>query len=296
MFKLENLTSAVSRSVGRTGLQLQKYSPEILTGVGVVGIVTAGVMASRATLKLTPILEEKNGHLEAIKELRKEDREDYPEDAANKDTAKVYVRAGLDIFKLYGPALSLGALSIVSIVSAQGILKKRNIALAAAYKTLETAFTEYRERVVEELGEDQELAIFRQRTEEEVEDEETGEKKKVVREYPGYSPYAKVFGELSEQWSNNPEYNRAFLTAQQTYFNERLHTLGHVFLNEVYDALDIPRTAAGQFVGWVKGNGDDFIDFGMYNIADPNKEAFLNGYEAGVLLDFNVDGSIYELI
>lgn len=298
MFKFEAINSAVSRSVGRATLNVQKYSPEILTTVGIAGVVTAGVMASRATLKLSPILEQKNTHLEAIKELRNDPAhtEDYPEAVANQDTAKVYIRTGLDIVKLYGPALTLGALSIVSIVSAHGIMRKRNVALVAAYKTLETAFTEYRERVAEEIGEEEELDIYRGREHHEIKDEETGEKKKVTTEDLGFSPYAKVFDETSPNWQRNADYNLMFLRSQQTMFNERLHARGHVFLNEVYDALGIPETAAGQLVGWIRGNGDDFVDFGIYDVNDPTKGAFVNGYEKSIWLDFNVDGVVYDKI
>ena len=301
MFNLEALKPAMTRAFGRTSMKVQKYSPEILTGLGVAGIVTAGVMASRATLSLSPIIEAKNTDLENIKETRELAEADkdvvYPEAVANQDTAKVYVRTGLDILKLYGPSITLGALSIVSIVSATGILRKRNLAVVAAYKTVEQAFSEYRERVAEEIGEEKELDIYRVRTVEEVEDKETGKKKKVGSEKPNHSPYARFFDELSGHWDDNAEYNLVFLKAVEQRFNERLHARGHVFLNEVYDALDIPRSREGQVVGWFRGNGDDFVDFGMYDAHNnPRASAFVNGYEKAILLDFNVDGVIDDLI
>lgn len=299
MFNFENIKPTLTRTFGRTSLQVQKYSPEILTTVGVIGVVAAGVMASRATLKLSPILEEKNTNLKHIKELRERPDADevYPKGKANEDTAKTYYNTAVGMLRLYGPSVTLGLASIACIVGAQGIMKKRNVALVAAYKTVESAFSEYRERIKEELGEEVELDLFRNRVEEEVTDEETGEKKKVIREHPEHSPYAKVFGELSNVWQNNADYNLTFLRGQETYFNELLHARGHVFLNEVYDVLDIPRTQAGQMVGWVRGNGDDFIDFGIYDdINNPQKAAFINGLESGILLDFNVDGPIMDLI
>lgn len=299
MLNVQSLKPALTRAFGRTSLKVQKFSPEILTAAGVIGIVSAGVMASRATLKLNEVLTEHRDDLALIKEVRVSEKADeiYPEDVANRDTAVVYVRTAVNLVKLYGPAITLGAVSILSIVSAQGILKKRNVALAAAYKTLETTFAEYRERVIEEMGEEEELKVYRPVKEEVVENEETGKEETITTPIPGYSQYAKVFDELSGQWQKNADYNLHFLVSQQTYFNELLHARGHVFLNEVYDALDIPRTAAGQFVGWVRGNGDDFIDFGIHkDHKDPNKAAFINGLERSILLDFNVDGAIYDLI
>ena len=97
-----------------------------------------------------------------------------------------------------------------------------------------------------------------------------------------------------------------FLRRQQDYANEVLKSRGHLFLNEVYDMLGIPRTKAGQVVGWIYNednpNGDNYVDFGIYdlsNLSDSQKErkmAFVNGQEYSILLDFNVDGPIYDLI
>ena len=68
----------------------------------------------------------------------------------------------------------------------------------------------------------------------------------------------------------------------------------------MYDALGFDRTQAGQIVGWVydekNPTGDNFIDFGIYDINDPQKVRFINGHERSILLDFNVDGNVYELL
>jgi hypothetical protein len=112
----------------------------------------------------------------------------------------------------------------------------------------------------------------------------------------GVSVNARFFDETCPQWSKTAEYNLAFLKCQQNYANDLLHSRGHIFLNEVYDMLGIPRSQAGSVVGWVKGNGDDYIDFGIFDVTDGRKRDFVNGYERNILLDFNVDGIIYNLI
>jgi hypothetical protein len=85
-----------------------------------------------------------------------------------------------------------------------------------------------------------------------------------------------------------------FLQCQQNYFNQQLKARGHVFLNEIYDAIGLERSKAGTIVGWVTdGNGDGYIDFGMFEDAS---RRFINGIEPSILLDFNVDGVIYDLI
>jgi hypothetical protein len=84
-----------------------------------------------------------------------------------------------------------------------------------------------------------------------------------------------------------------FLRAQQQWANDRLHAHGYIFLNEVYEALGLERSQAGQLVGWkLNGNGDGYVDFGLYSIGDESNRAFVNALEPVVLLDFNVDGPI----
>jgi hypothetical protein len=110
----------------------------------------------------------------------------------------------------------------------------------------------------------------------------------------GLSPYARIFDEYSEAWEKNAEYNKAFLMNQQNWLNDRLRAKGHVFLNEVYDRLGLERTPAGQIVGWVwNGDYDNYIEFDLFN---PKNEPFLSGRENSVVLDFNVDGPIQNLI
>ena len=190
------------------------------------------------------------------------------------------------------------------------ILKRRNIALAAAYAVVDKGFKKYRKNVVERFGEqlDKELRynIKAKEVEEIVKDENGNEKveKTIVNEVginpvDGYSGYARFFDAASSFFEKDPEYNLMFLRKQQDWANEVLRSRGHLFLNEVYDMLGIQRTKAGQVVGWIydekNPNGDNYVDFGIYN----NKEAsrrFVNGYEYNILLDFNVDGPIYDLI
>ena len=91
-----------------------------------------------------------------------------------------------------------------------------------------------------------------------------------------------------------------FLFKQQNYANDTLKARGYLFLNEVYDMLGIPRTKAGQVVGWIYDEkhpiGDNFVDFGIVDVNNERSRAFMNGYERSIILDFNVDGNILDLI
>jgi hypothetical protein len=112
-----------------------------------------------------------------------------------------------------------------------------------------------------------------------------------------YSQYARFFDESCPAWSENAESNLMYLKLQETYANDVLKSKGHMFLNEVYDMLGLPKTKAGQVVGWIYEEqnpiGDNRIDFGL---TKEQASEFVNGYRRTVLLDFNVDGMILDKI
>lgn len=306
------MVNKLSRSMHKFCFKLKKHSPEILVGAGVVGVVASTVMACKATLKVNDILDDTKEKVEKIKAVKEDPNYvlKYSEEDAKKDLTIVYTQTGVQLARLYGPAIVLGAVSIGSILMSHKILSKRNVALAAAYATIEKGFKEYRGRVVERFGEriDYELKhnIKAKEIEETVVDENGNEKteKKVVDtiEVNGieYSEFAKFFDEYSSYWKESPEYNLTFLKQQERYANDKLKRNGYLFLNDVYDMLDIPRTQAGQIVGWVYDEknpmGDNYVDFGISDVYKEGCRKFVNGYEKSILLDFNVDGNILKLM
>lgn len=292
------------------GLKLKKYSPEILVATGVVGVVASTVMACKATTKIDEVLAETKGNLWKTKNYVEDHgySEKYTEEDHRKDLTIFYAKGGLELVKLYAPAVAIGTLSITAILSGHHILRKRNVALAAAYATVDKGFKEYRNRVIERFGEelDHELKYnIKAKEVEEIVKNEDGtehvEKKTVnVADPNTWSDYARFFDESCAGWTKDPEYNLMFLKDQQRYANDLLKTKGQLFLNEVYDMLGLPRTKAGQVVGWIYDEkhpvGDNFVDFGIYDLYNEKKRDFVNGYERSILLDFNVDGDILELI
>ena len=315
--KKTELFSNLSRSLNVAGLKLKKHSPEILVVTGVVGLVSSAVMACKATTKVDAVISKAKERIDGIHDTLKdgdmkqayfeEFNEVYTEEQSKKDLAIVYTQTGLDFVKLYGPALLLGALSITAIFASNNILQKRNIALAAAYTAVDKGFKEYRGRVIERFGEelDKELKynVKAKEVKETVVNEdgtETVVEKTINVPNPNASDYTKCFDEYCLGWTKDAEYNLMFLRQQQSYFNDKLRTEGYVFLNDVYKALGIPVTKAGQIVGWVYDskdpNADNFIDFGIYDLDDERKRAFVNGREKSIWLDFNVDGVIWDLL
>jgi hypothetical protein len=293
-----NIPEAITHKIARTSLVAVKNAPQILFGAGVTGFVGTTVLACRATLKLDEVLAETRNDLAIAKSL---DDERYSEEDRRRDITIIHVRSAVEIAKLYAPAVGVGVLSIAALTKSHQILNQRNAGLAAAYTALDRAFSEYRQRVIDKHGEEEDRN-FRFETEQvQITDEETGKKKTITRaSSTGHSPYARFFDPTSADWNSDPELNFFFLKCQQNYLNDMLRVRGHVFLNEVYDRLGLPRSKAGAVVGWVMSNDgttDNYIDFGIFD--DQNNHMvreFVNGREGSILLDFNVDGVIYHLI
>ena len=309
-----NAIQTAKFAIGRGGLVLKKYSPEILTAAGVIGTVGSTVLACKATLKVEDILDEakkKSNLINAVHDGEIEVDAEYTDKDYSKDLLVNRTQTAVKLIKLYGPAITLGALSITAILGGQHILRKRNVAVMAAYKLCEESFNNYRSRVKDELGEEKDRQFYYGMTEETVKDKvksKDGKTKtitKKVEKAPDhlYSQYARFFDEANINWDKSPEQNMYFLKMVQNQMNDKLKARGHVFLNEVYDALGFDRSEAGQLVGWVwnKDNtameaGDGYIDFGIFDGNNYAKRAFVNGDERSILLDFNIDGMIYDLI
>lgn len=296
---LKSVNGVTSKAV----MKLKKHSPEILVVAGIAGTVVSAVLACKATTKVAEILDETKGTLDTIHkgmETGAINGQEYTNEDGKKDTVVVYAQTGMKLAKLYGPAIILGTLSITSILASNNILRKRNVALGAAYAAIDKSFKEYRGRVIERFGEqvDTELKYgIKAKKFEEIEvDPETGKEKKVKKTMMVADPnlqsdYAVYFDSKSRNYETNPDYNRMFLKAQQAFANDKLQTRGHLFLNEVLDDLDLPRTPAGQIVGWTKDGPDGYVNF---RIVEVERETEDGRHEPALLLDFNVEGNIWE--
>lgn len=299
------LVEKASRTFCKAGLKLKKHSPEILVVGGVVGLVTSGVMACKATTKLSAILDDSKEQIELFDKVAANPemvKEEYTVEDAEKDKKIVKVQTAVKVAKLYAPSIAVGVVSIGAIFASNNIMRKRNVALGAAYATVDRAFKDYRNRVVDRFGEelDKELRynLKTKEVKETVEDE-NGKKKTVKRNIKYMdsampSEFAVIYDDGCAGWTKDPEDNKFFLIQQQRYANERLKRRGYLSLNEVYELLGFPSTKAGQVVGWLYDckdpnyKGDNFVDFGLYNVdCEPNRD-FVNGYERNIILDFNV--------
>lgn len=300
----QSIKNVVTSKVGRQLLVAQKHSPAVLFAAGVVGVVGTVVLASRATLKLNDVLDDFQKDIDDVETLV---APKYTDKDRQRDKVVLYTRLVVTLGKMYGPAVLVGTASIAALTGSHVVLNRRLAGVTAAYAALEKGFEKYRSRVKAELGEDKDRE-FRYGLEEReiVEETPEGPVVKTVHQISkdGASCYARFFDESSRNWQRAPGYNQMFLRAQQNYANDLLRARGHVFLNEVYDMLGLERSKEGAVVGWVlhscevpdRDLGDEFIDFGIFEHDIYDAMRFVNGDERSILLDFNVDGVIYDKI
>lgn len=301
---MTNVSNLATRALGRTKLFLIKHAPEIMTYGGIVVTGVGIYLFCKASMRLEETLDIHDAQMEKLEAAKETGKVDEKE--VNKLIAKERRDFGWELTKLYGPAITTTMCGFALILGGHHIISKRSAAISAAYKALEEGYSQYRQRVREDLGDEADrkyLYGLKEETKDIVIKEADGSEKllsaDVMTPGPGVncSPYARFFDEYSTQWTRNPEYNLMFLNAQQNYANDKLHAQGHLFLNEVYEMLGLPHTQAGSVVGWVLNKGgDNCVDFGIYDLHSQIKRAFVNGFEPSILLDFNVDGVIYDLI
>ena len=305
--KKPEFLNTMSRSFHKMGFGVKKHSPEILVVAGVVGVVTSAVLACRATTKLNDVLNDSKDQIDQIHGYVKEHgfTEKYTEEDSKKDLTIVHTQMAVKVVKLYAPAVIIGVASLGCILSSHKILSKRNAAIAAAYTAIDKSFKEYRGRVVERFGADLDKELRYNIKAKEIEEtitDEKGKEKTVTNtvntmDASDISDYARFFDVGNENWTKDPEFNLMFLKHQQSQANDILKAKGHLFLNDVYEMIGIPKSQAGQAVGWIYDEkcpiGDNYVDFGIYNDSEANR-LFVNGQERSILLDFNVDGVIWD--
>ena len=289
-----------SRVVGRLGLAAKHYSPQILLGVGIVGVTTATVLACKATLELELLVEHTKLQKKGLaKKVSEHTADEYSSTDHKRDLTKIYLNAGKELGKLYGIPLSVGLVSIGCIIGGQSIMHQRNVAVIAAYKGLEASFNKYRDRVIDAYGEEKDKDFNEGFTTETVKGEDGKNHKVKVLDESDASNHVRIFDSSNTHWQTSPDYNLNFVQVQETMANQRLARKGHLFLNDVFDDLGFPRTRAGAVTGWVYegGNGDGHVDFGIQDLQGHHSRLLGTDNEVdAILLDFNHDGIILDFL
>ena len=298
-------TKTLRKSFKKAQLTVRKHSPEILMVAGVIGTVAGAVMACKETLELEDVLDEcKQEKMELEEQYAM--CEQYSEDALKKDQVKLTIKQAAKIVKLYAPSVIMEATSIGVIFASNDIMRKRNASMAAAYATLNSMYKRYRQNVIESYGEEVDKDMrFGVKHEKVTEIDEDGNKVKIDARIVDLDNTALAISDYSRFFQsgcrgfdeNSGRYNILYLKGIQAMFNNKLIADGYVMLNDVYRELGFDTIPEGWSIGWVYDDenpiGDNYIDFGLYEARNKNQRA-VNDWEPVILMDFNVDGNLYE--
>lgn len=298
-------TKTLRKSFKKAQLTVRKHSPEILMVAGVIGTVAGAVMACKETLELEDVLDECKQEKMDLEEQYAM-CEEYSEDALKKDQVKLTIKQAVKIVKLYAPSVIMEATSIGVIFASNDIMRKRNASMAAAYATLNSMYKRYRQNVIESYGEEVDKDMrFGVKHEKITEIDEDGNKVKVDARIVDLDNTALAISDYSRFFqmgckgfdASSGRYNLLYLKGIQAMFNNKLIADGYVMLNDVYRELGFDTIPEGWSIGWVYDEanpiGDNYIDFGLYEARNKNQRA-VNDWEPVILMDFNVDGNLYE--
>lgn len=298
-------TKTLRKSFKKAQLTVRKHSPEILMVAGVIGTVAGAVMACKETLELEDVLDEcKQEKMELEEQYAT--CEEYSEDALKKDQVKLTIKQVAKIVKLYAPSVIMEVTSIGVIFASNDIMRKRNASMAAAYATLNSMYKRYRQNVIDSYGEEVDKDMrFGVKHEKVTEIDEDGNKVKIDARIVdldntalAISDYSRFFQSGCKGFdASSGRYNLLYLKGIQAMFNNKLIADGYVMLNDVYRELGFDTIPEGWSIGWVYDEenpiGDNYIDFGLYEARNKNQRA-VNDWEPVILMDFNVDGNLYE--
>lgn len=298
-------TKTLRKSFKKAQLTVRKHSPEILMVAGVIGTVAGAVMACKETLELEDVLDEcKQEKMELEEQYAM--CEEYSEDALKKDQVKLTIKQVAKIVKLYAPSVIMEATSIGVIFASNDIMRKRNASMAAAYATLNSMYKRYRQNVIESYGEEVDKDMrFGVKHEKVTEIDEDENKVKIDARIVDLDNTALAISDYSRFFqmgckgfdASSGRYNLLYLKGIQAMFNNKLIADGYVMLNDVYRELGFDTIPEGWSIGWVYDEanpiGDNYIDFGLYEARNKNQRA-VNDWEPVILMDFNVDGNLYE--
>ena len=215
-----------------------KHSPEILTGIGIAGMITTTILAVKATPKALQLIAEAedkkfdNGHGEALTKV---------------EVVKT-------AWKPYIPAAVTGVTSAMCLIGASKVSLKRNAALATAYKLSETAFAEYKEKVVETIGEKKEKVVKEKIAKEKVQNNPVSSREVIIT---GKGDTL-CFDTLSGQYFKS-DIDR--IKRIENELNKRMMSEMYISLNEFYSEVGLRRTKLGDMMGWNLDKGLIELDF-----------------------------------
>lgn len=232
--------------IKKTQKILIKKSPEILTGIGIAGVITTTVLAVKVTPKALQLIDEAE-HKKAV--AWNNENPDYDNGADRiKLTKTETVKAA---WKPYIPVVVTGVCSVACIIGANSVHLKRNAALATAYQLSTTAFNEYKEKVVETIGEKKEKVVRQNIAKDKVEKNPVSKTEVFVTGNGTSLFYDPLSGRYFESDMNKVEKAVNSLNWSMNNGNEP-----YISLTQLYDELGLSHTGVSDEIGWKVEDGN----------------------------------------
>lgn len=214
---------SISNFVKTVGNKLSEHSPEILTGIGITGLLSTTVLAVKATPKALQLIDEKKEEMNT-------------DELTNTEVVKT-------CWKCYIPAAVTASVSVACLIGANSVNSKRNAVLATAYKLSESAFSEYKEKVIETIGEKKEEEVRDKIAKGRIEQNPVKNNEVIITGKGDVLCYDIVSGRYFK--SDVDKIRKAENTLNKKLMNDM-----YCSLNEFYDLIGLPFTQMGFELGW----------------------------------------------
>ena len=309
-----NVISVVKNVGARVAVKLADNAPTILVVTGTAAMALGAVLAVKQTAGADDILDDHKERMKAIVERRKraeEKKEYYPVETQRLDTVKEFFKTGGKFVKLYSPAIIAEIVGATMIFTGHHILAQRHLAAVASYAAAQKSYDDYRERIIEEYGEEADAKALTGMHKESVTtmDENGGE---TVTDYDNaidpesVDQFSVLYDDMySTSWTPNAVTNMAQIKAVEEYYNNIFEARKFIRYEDVlrdlgiWDRLPIEKQKIFVGKGWVWGCGDNHISLGIFDVNKPMTDArkeFIMGYEPSILIVPNLDGDIASLL
>lgn len=261
-------TSTVNKLIKNVRLAAKKNSPQILTGIGIAGMITTAVMAVRATPKAMSLIEQRED------EWMQEHLGDV--EASYKELPKI--EAVKAAWTCYIPSMIVGGLSVACLIGASSVNLRRNAALATAYSLSESALKEYQEKVIEEIGEKKETEIRDRIAKDRIDRNPISRNEVVLTEKGETLCYDMISGRYFKTDIDK-------LRKAENDLNRQMRDDIYVSLNEFYDAIGLDPVKIGENIGWNIDKG--YIDLSFSSqLTEDGKPCLVLDYKVGPNYDY----------
>lgn len=250
---------SVAKIAQSVRVTLAKRSPEILTGIGIAGMITTTVLAVKATPKALILLEE-------------EKKEKGVDKLKFKNTVKT-------AWRCYVPATVTGVMSVACLVGASSVNVRRNAALATAYSISETALKEYRAKVVETIGERKEQAVRDAIAKDKIEQNPVSTREIIITDKGDTLCYDTISGRYFKSGKDK-------LERIVNELNRRMLNEGYISLNEFYSEIGLPLITVGDELGWRTDRGFVELYFSAQLTPD-NEPCMVVGFDVAPKRDYS---------